>query len=148
LPEELSIEILKGKHPSYPRNKKIAEVFFKAGYIEAWGRGISMIMDACRKAGLPEPLIEEYAGGIQITFLKDIYTEGHLRKLGLNVRQIKAVLYVKEHEEITNAKYQELTNVSKATATRDLQELIEKKILRNVGRGVSSSYFIIGSNGS
>jgi hypothetical protein len=59
----------KGKYPSHPRNKNMAEVFFKAGYIEAWGRGISMMMGACRKAGLPKPTIEELAGGMQITFL-------------------------------------------------------------------------------
>jgi len=40
LPDELNIEMLKVKHPSHPRNKNIAEVFFKAGYIEARGRGI------------------------------------------------------------------------------------------------------------
>ena len=40
LPEDLSIDMLKKKHPSRPKNKNIAEIFFKAGYIEAWGRGI------------------------------------------------------------------------------------------------------------
>lgn len=48
LPDELSIQMLKGKHPSRPRNKNIAEVFFKAGFIEAWGRGISKILIACQ----------------------------------------------------------------------------------------------------
>ncbi|HXL56196.1 MAG TPA: ATP-binding protein [Chitinophagaceae bacterium] len=35
LPPDLKIEILKEKHPSHPRNKNIADIFFKAGYIEA-----------------------------------------------------------------------------------------------------------------
>lgn len=146
LPEDLSIDMLRGKHPSRPRNKNIAEMFFKAGYIEAWGRGISKIMDACRAAGIPEPTIEEYAGGIQITFLKDIYTEEYLRKLNLNERQIKAVLYVKEYKSITNAKYQEVNSVSKATATRDLQDLLGKEILKNKGsKGAGAEYLLIGS---
>jgi len=146
LPEDLSIDMLKKKHPSRPRNKNIAEVFFKAGYIEAWGRGISKIMDACRDAGLPEPSIEEYAGGIQITFLKDIFTEDYLYKLNLNERQIKSVLYVKEFKSITNAKYQEINSVSKATATRDLQSLLERKILKNKGsKGAGAEYVLIGS---
>lgn len=63
------------------------------------------------------------------------YTYEYLRKLGLNERQIKAVLYVKEKGNITNKEYQELFKVSRITATRDLSELVEKGILMRVGRG-------------
>jgi len=45
-----------------------AEAFFRAGHIEAWGRGIDLMMDECRKAGLPEPTIEEHAGGMRVAF--------------------------------------------------------------------------------
>jgi ATP-dependent DNA helicase RecG len=144
LQDELNIEMLKGKHPSHPRNKNIANIFFKAGYIEAWGRGISMIMDTCRKAGLPEPTIEELAGGIQITFLKDIFSEDYLRRLGLNGRQVKAILYTKKFGEITNSKYQEIADVSKATATRDIKELEDKGLLKNIGTKGSSAIYKLG----
>lgn len=66
LPEELSVEELKKEHSSYPRNRNIANVFFKAGYIESWGRGTNKIIDACLEAGLPEPLIKEEQGGVSI----------------------------------------------------------------------------------
>lgn len=134
--------MLKGKHPSHPRNKNIAEVFFKAGYIEAWGRGISMMMDTCRKAGLPEPTIEEVAGGIQITFLKDIFPEDYLKRLGLNERQMETVQFVKKQGKISNSEFQNLFGVSKATATRDLTELVDKwGILDKVGlTGVGTVY--------
>jgi ATP-dependent DNA helicase RecG len=112
LPSELSLDMLRTKHPSKPRNKNIAEIFFKAGHIEAWGRGISKIMDACSLAGLPDPLIEEHAGGIQLTFLKDIYREDYLKELGLEDKQIKVLLYIKQNGSITNSKYQELVNTS------------------------------------
>jgi ATP-dependent DNA helicase RecG len=36
---------------------------------------------------------------------------------------------VKEKGKITNSKYQEINNCSRATATRDLTELTQKKIL-------------------
>ncbi len=45
------MEKLKEKHSSYPRNKHIVEVFFRAGYIESWGRGIEKMVTACRDAG-------------------------------------------------------------------------------------------------
>ena len=35
LPEELTIDKLKQEHSSYPRNRNIANAFFKAGYIES-----------------------------------------------------------------------------------------------------------------
>ncbi len=141
LPDELNIEMLKRKHPSYPRNKVIADIFFKAGYIEAWGRGISMILETCRKAGLPEPTIEEMAGGLQITFLKDLFSEDNLKRMGLNERQVKAMLYTRQYKEITNSKYQELADVSKATATRDIKELEDKGLLKNTGTKGSSAIY-------
>ena len=64
LPEDMNIKQLKGKHPSRPRNKNIAEVFFRAGFIEVWGRGIAKINSALANAGLPRPAIEENAGGV------------------------------------------------------------------------------------
>lgn len=35
----------------------IANAFFRAGEIEAWGRGMQQIMDACETAGTPKPKI-------------------------------------------------------------------------------------------
>jgi len=141
LPEELNIEALKKDHSSYPRNRNIANVFFKAGYIESWGRGMNKIIDACTEAGLPEPLIEEEQGGFGITFLKDIYTKEHLWKQGLEARQINALLYIKEHGSISNTQYQRLTNVSKRTATRDLQELMAKGFIQKSGKtGKGTTY--------
>jgi len=143
LPDDLPIEKLKEKHASRPRNKHIAEVFFRAGYIESWGRGIDKILTACREEGLPEPIFEEAWGGVQVTFLKDIYTEGYLSKLNLHDRQIKAVLQVKKLGKISNRKYQELFNVSRNTASRDLAELVEKKILQSSGdKGAGAFYSI------
>lgn len=142
LPDELSIEQLKSKHPSKPRNKNIAEVFFKAGYIEAWGRGVTKMIDACKAAGLPEPIIEELAGGVQVTFQKDRYTEDYLKGLNLNERQIQAVLFTKREKKISNKKYQELFKVSRITATRDLMDMVEKNILKATGKGAGAFYSI------
>lgn len=141
LPNELSIEMLKGKHPSHPRNKNIAEIFFKAGYIETWGRGISIIMDACHKAGLPEPHFEEIAGGMQITFFKDIFSDEYLQKLKLNQRQIKAAKYAKEKGFITNAIYQEINNLKQTVSSQELHDLVKKGVLKSSGsKGRGAKY--------
>lgn len=135
LPEGLTLDALKRSHSSIPRNPVIADVAFKGGYIDAWGRGTIKIFDTCKSAELPEPEMIERDGGFLLTILKDILNEEYLAKLGLNERQVKATIFVKEKEKISNSEYKELYDVSKATATRDLTELVEKwKLFDKVGQ--------------
>jgi ATP-dependent DNA helicase RecG len=68
LPDTWSVAKLKEKHASQPPNPAVASVFFRAGEIEAWGRGIERILAACRDAKFPEPEIEYEATGLWIRF--------------------------------------------------------------------------------
>lgn len=147
LPDGLTLAALRRSHSSRPRNPIIADVCFKGGYIDAWGRGTIKIIDTCKQADLPEPEMTELDGGFSITLFKDNISLEKLNKLGLNDRQIKAVLIVKEKEKITNSEYQELFDVSKATATRDLTELVENfALLDKIGQtGVGTAYILKGS---
>lgn len=142
LPEELTIEKLKERHSSYPRNPHVAEVFFKAGYIEAWGRGTTNMITECVASGLPEPILEEDQGGIRVIFLKDIYTEKYLAQLGVNDRQKQAVLFIKQNGYITNSKYQQEYQVSDRTALRDLDDLVSRKILVKAGDKKGARYLL------
>ncbi|MCD6506889.1 putative DNA binding domain-containing protein [Candidatus Poribacteria bacterium] len=146
LPPPLSVEQLKGPHPSKPRNRKIAEIFYYAGLIEQWGRGIQKILDECADANLPEPEFEERMGGLWLTFRQDILTEDHLRSLGLNERQIKAVLYVKEKGSITNREYRQVNSVSNKTAYLELNDLVQRGLLVQEGTGKSLRYALSKSN--
>jgi len=114
------------------------------GYIDAWGSGTVKIVNACKAAGLPAPAMEEKWGGFIVTLFKDRFSEEQLRQLGLNDRQIKAVLYVKAKGKITNKEYQALNSVAKPTATRDLSELKDTyNILKNTGFGAGSIYELV-----
>ena len=55
LPEGWSLEKLMGNHPSQPYNPVIANAFFRAGLIEAWGRGVQRVVESCEAAGCPLP---------------------------------------------------------------------------------------------
>lgn len=59
---------LLGAHSSKPYNPQIAGAFFRAGEVEAWGRGIQRIFSACKDAGTPEPRIEYEAGDLWFEF--------------------------------------------------------------------------------
>ncbi len=143
LPEGLTIEMLKNEHHSKPRNKLIAQVFFYTGLIERWGTGTKRMIELCKEQGLPEPEFREFGNGFSVTFYKDIYNEDYLRKMNLNERQIKAVLYLKEKQKITNKEYQKLNNCSRNTATNDLKELVKKDILKESGKKGAGAYYII-----
>ena len=68
LPENWSLENLLKRHSSRPFNPAVANAFFRAGEIEAWGRGIQRIFDACREAGTPKPRIEYQPGDLWVEF--------------------------------------------------------------------------------
>ena len=147
LPEGITEADLKKIHRSKPRNPVIADVCFKGGYIDSWGRGTIKIIDSCREANLPEPEMKDEQGGFLNRIFKNNLTKEQLIKLGLNDRQLEATFFVKEKGKISNSGYQVLFNVSKATATRDLTELVEKyRIFKRSGDvGAGTSYDLISS---
>lgn len=143
LPAGISEVDLKQPHASKPRNPLIADVCFKAGYIDVWGRGTIRILEACNEFELPEPEMTEFQGGFKVTLFKDRYSEEQLKKLDLNERQIKAVKYVKENAQITNGEYQDLFDVSRNTASRDLKDLVIKNILKSSDVKGAGAYYTL-----
>lgn len=55
------------RHRSQPYNPNIANGFFRAGYVETWGRGIEKICEACKKRGVPMP---EYTFHLEYIMVK------------------------------------------------------------------------------
>jgi len=140
LPEGITEEDLKKVHRSKPGNPLMADVCFKGGYIDSWGRGTIKIIESCREANLPEPVLKEEQGGFLSKMYKDRFTEEQLKKLGLNERQIEAVIYTKKYGKITNSDYQKLCNVSERTALRDLDDLINRDVIKKEGEKKGTYY--------
>lgn len=135
LPPPLTPDLLLRDHDSIPRNRKIAEAFFYAGLIERWGSGTTRMAADLKAADLPLPEFNSEPGRFRLTFYRALFTEEHLKELGLSERQLLAVTHVKEHETISNAEYQTIAGISKSTATRELNELKAKNILVAEGEG-------------
>lgn len=140
LPEGLTLEALKRSHSSRPRNPIIADVAFKGGLIDAWGRGTIKIIDTCKAAELPEPEMMQRDGGFLLTILKDTLNKEQLEKLGLNERQVKAIDYLKTKASITNKEYQSLFDVTDRTALRDLNDLLTKGLITKTGEKKGTRY--------
>jgi ATP-dependent DNA helicase RecG len=154
LPPELTPEKLRRPHSSIPHNPLIAEPMFLAHYIEKAGTGTVDMIARCQQAGLPEPTFEQRGGQFVVTIWRDWLTEAVKERLGLNERQRKALILAKTAGRLTNTTYQDATGASRATAKRDLEELVAKGVLLRSGRGRGASYIIStkrlqnGSNGS
>jgi ATP-dependent DNA helicase RecG len=68
LPFGWTAETLLETHSSKPFNPDIARVFYRAGYIESWGRGIQKICDACKNLGADEPVYIVHGEDIMVKF--------------------------------------------------------------------------------
>ena len=144
LPTGWTLEELQNKHSSHPYNPDIANAFFRIGYIESWGRGMEKMRNQCIEANIPVPTFSVKGNDFWIVFRKDIYFPEYLKELGLNERQVKAVMYAKEKRKITNTDYQTINSVSKRTATNDLSEIVNKySLLIKIGTSGSNIWYEI-----
>lgn len=140
LPLALTTEALFHEHDSVPRNRKIAEAFFYAGFIERWGSGTLRMAEGLQAADLPPPQFESTSGRFRLCFYRQPPEIARPKKIVLSERQLTVMAYLKEHESISNAQYQALVGVSKRTASRELNELTEKGVLTSEGEGRGTIY--------
>lgn len=161
LPQGLDIDSLKSNHNSRPRNPKIADACFKAGYSDAWGRGTLKILNACKEAELPEPEIIEKDGGVQVTIFKatssieakdtipiggpiggpmggPIDNEGILQAAQLTIRQVEILEIIRSNTKISRRKLAEQLEINVSAVQGHLALLKEKGVLSRKGgtRGI------------
>lgn len=139
--KQLPPEDLKKKHNSILRNSLIGKCFFLIKYIGEWGTGTNRIIELCSNHGLPEPVFEVTSGSLVITLREEI-TEELLREKGLNDRQIKAVNYLKENGRIRRKTYCNIYEVGKTLAYEELNEMVEKGIIKRRGKGRGTYYIL------
>jgi len=84
--------------------------------------------------------MEEQFGGFIVKLFKDRFSEEELQKMGLNERQIDAILYYKSKGEITSSEYAERYKVTDRTARNDLNELVENKLFIKKGETNLAKY--------
>jgi len=78
-----------------------------------------------------------------VQFYQDRWNERNLKEIGLNERQIKAVMYVKERGKITNKEYQDIAGTIKKTSSRDLVDLVKKGIFSQSGVTGKGTFYVL-----
>ena len=122
LPEDWTIKRLFENHPSRPYNQTIANTLFRSGDIESWGRGYKRILEATNTYKLLPPKLEMISG-LMITYYTDVRSQ--LLAQEVDERYIPVIEYVVKNGSITNSDLQNTLGVSKATASRILQQLTD-----------------------
>jgi ATP-dependent DNA helicase RecG len=145
LPEGISLASLKHSHASKPRNPIIADVCFKGGYIDSWGRGTIKILETCKEANLPEPELQERDGGFLVTLYKNSLIDENFKTIELNDRQLNSLNYIRKNGKISNKEYRDLNNCSRNTASNDLVEMVEKGFLEASNLKGAGSYYQLSS---
>ena len=87
----LTAEQLFAPHESIPWNPLIADVFYRRGIIEQWGRGTIKMATLTTSAGLPRPEIEDAGGCVTVRFRPSGYVPPRRVERDISERQ-QAVL--------------------------------------------------------
>ncbi|NJN17639.1 MAG: DeoR family transcriptional regulator [Oscillochloris sp.] len=134
----------------YSRNESLVQVLADLGLIERLGYGINRMLRQMAEAGLPAPSFRETAAGFLVTLqgrpiapLEDGLDTREWVRMGLNERQIAALIHLSEQRRITNRDLQELNpDVSAETIRRDLADLVERGMLLKVGEKRATYYIL------
>ena len=152
----LSVEMLKKEHPSRRRNSLIAEAFFRAGHIEAWGRGTLTVIGELKRVGLEAPLYREHASGLEVSILgrqidsaprmlpkvptggdggtgTENGTENGTETDCLSELQEKILFAIKGKKAITYEDLSKRLAKGRTTIYRHIREMVDKGVIRRVG---------------
>lgn len=145
LPEKWTLNNLMQKHASVPYNPNIAHVFYLAGFIESWGRGIEKICAACKNANVPMPEYTVNPGDIMIKFsaseelvvryIRPKVTEKVTDKVIENMddKSLKILKLLMEDPGYTAVILSEKLSLSRKTISERIKKLRENKIIERVG---------------
>jgi len=147
LPAPLTTESLRHPHGSIARNPRLCEALFLARYIEKYGTGTLLMIRESLAHNLPEPDFVQRGGEFTITLWRDWLTETVIKQLVLNDRQRQAVMIAKANDRLSNLDYQKTFDISKPTASRDLDDMVRKGILEKIGTTGKGTYYVLDRKG-
>ena len=165
LPPNYSVEKLMQPHESHPRNRLMANVFYLAGFIEAWGRGYEKIRDAFEAEKLEMPVFEEVRGGFMATIKREKFMaiqKGHnvtngvtsdvtsnvssdvssLSVVQLTDRQKKIRELILKDPFVSTQQMSVVLSVVKRTVERDLADMQKKGVLAREGN-TSAGHWVL-----
>lgn len=142
LPDGMTVADLWRQHESCPRNQLVANAFFLIKYVEQFGTGIQRIVDDCRTHRKPEPSFEVHGQTFRAIFKPAQAGDLTTSAAGLNERQRKALLFMREKGDIQASQYRELVRIGQRQAVNDLNGLVARGLAVRTGGGRSVRYVL------
>ena len=142
LPKNWTVETLMKPHKSEPFNPSIANAFYRAGYIEAWGRGIQKICEACRELGTADPEYMVLGNDLTVKFtalesakVSDVKALKYQSDTLGDTLDGKILALLKEKPSITQNEMATYFGISVPSIKRAMKKLLESgRIVRKGGR--------------
>lgn len=131
-----------GDGTTFLRNPTIVRLARHFGLIEKLGSGIRLIFTSCANAGIRKPVYFEDGDFVKVVFyfVSAIDKKESQEELILTLFRFKTEISIRD---ITTQ-----LNISRNTATRYLNQLIEKNVLIRIGKGPSVRYVLSGGSES
>jgi len=144
LPETWTIEKLQIKHPSKPYNPDVANAFFRAGIIEAWGRGTIKIIEECKRAKtqVPEFFYNNSEFLVQFNYPKSNIQPIKIKQAATTNNQ-KIISYITNNEKVTIAELAAKIGLTERTIKRLLKELQDTNKLMREGSDKSGKWIVV-----
>ena len=145
LPSGWTVETLMGKHRSKPFNPNIANGFFRAGFIETWGRGIEKICEACKNYGTTLPEYTVYPEDIMIKFeaLNTAKNTANSSKNKIEENTPIVLEFLRQYPKTTQKNIIENLNISKRTLERIISLLKEDGYIERIGNNRSGYWKVL-----
>ncbi len=141
-PANWTADTLMQKHRSLPHNPDIANTFFRAGFIESWGRGIEKICNLCKEYGISAPEYTVHPNDIMMMFKANGTVNDTVNDtVNGTVKTILAL--IEQNPSITYGEMAEKTGKSRRTISRLITELKERNIITRIGSDKSGYWKIL-----
>ena len=144
-PANWTAETLMQKHRSLPHNPDIANTFFRAGFIESWGRGVEKICRLCKEYGISEPEYTVHPNDIMMMFKANMIVVAQKDDTvndTVNDTANAILALIKQNPSITYEDLTEKTRKSRRTISRIITELKATGTLVRVGSDKSGYWEI------
>lgn len=123
---------------SYLRNKRLAEIFYRLHFIEAYGTGISKIKKSYEKFK-KQPVFECSSNAFKVT-LPNTSVKTNEIKIEQDDREILILDLIRKKGEIGRAEVEKLLNISTPTANRILTNMVQTGKIKRTGSARNIKY--------
>ena len=129
------VESLLQPHRSVPFNPAIANAFYRAGYIETWGRGIQKIYESCKELGVPAPEYSIVGEDITVKFTAhdSIYSDTVNDTVNLSDFEKDILTAISQNPNYTRKQICDVMAVSLSTVSRTIKKLKDLGYINRVG---------------